>query len=94
MVAVDAHGEVNLINPAAEEILFSGPDKTRSQPLLDDLQTVLQSGEPMYDRELGCNGLLLIGNTVPIRSRVRLSAPSVPSAIKLRSANCCSDWTA
>ena len=23
----------------------------------------------MYDRELGCNGLLLIGNTVPIRSR-------------------------
>lgn len=28
VVAVDAHGEVNLINPAAEEILFSGPDKT------------------------------------------------------------------
>ncbi|PLC27607.1 hypothetical protein C0U44_32295, partial [Klebsiella pneumoniae] len=26
-------------------------------------------GEPMYDRELGCNGLLLIGNTVPIRSQ-------------------------
>ncbi len=23
----------------------------------------------MYDRELGCNGLLLISNTVPIRSR-------------------------
>ena len=70
VVAVDAHGEVNLINPAAEEILFSGPDKTLvHSPLLDDLQTVLQSGEPMYDRELGCNGLLLIGNTVPIRSQ-------------------------
>lgn len=95
VVAVDAHGEVNLINSAAEEILFSGPDKTLvHSPLLDDLQTVLQSGEPMYDRELGCNGLLLIGNTVPIRSQVRWSAPSVPSAIKLRSANCCSDWTA
>ncbi len=37
---------VNLINPAAEEILFSGPDKTLvHSPLLDDLQTVLQSGE-------------------------------------------------
>lgn len=70
VVAVDAHGEVNLINPAAEEILFSGPDKTLvHSPLLDDLQTVLQSGEPMFDRELGCNGLLLIGNTVPIRSQ-------------------------
>lgn len=23
----------------------------------------------MFDRELGCNGLLLIGNTVPIRSQ-------------------------
>ncbi len=69
-MAVDAHGEVNLINSAAEEILFSGPDKTLvHSPLLDDLQTVLQSGEPMYDRELGCNGLLLIGNTVPIRSQ-------------------------
>ncbi|STT03301.1 sensory histidine kinase DcuS [Klebsiella pneumoniae] len=46
------------------------PDKTLvHSPLLDDLQTVLQSGEPMYDRELGCNGLLLIGNTVPIRSQ-------------------------
>ena len=70
VVAVDAHGEVNLINPAAQEILFSGPDKTLvHSPLLDDLQTVLQSGEPMFDRELGCNGLLLIGNTVPIRSQ-------------------------
>jgi hypothetical protein len=34
-VAVDAHGEVNLINPAAREILFSGPDKTLAHsPLL------------------------------------------------------------
>ncbi len=70
VVAVDAHGEVNLINPAAREILFSGPDKTLAHtPLLADLQTVLHSGEPMYDRELGCNGLLLISNTVPIRSQ-------------------------
>ena len=26
-----------------------------------------QTGEPIYDRELGCNGLLLISNTVPVR---------------------------
>jgi two-component system sensor histidine kinase DcuS len=29
----------------------------------------LQTGEPIYDRELGCNGFLLISNTVPVRSQ-------------------------
>ncbi|VEC79096.1 Fumarate respiration sensor kinase protein DcuS [Raoultella ornithinolytica] len=29
----------------------------------------MQTGEPIYDRELGCNGFLLISNTVPVRSQ-------------------------
>ncbi len=29
----------------------------------------MRSGEPIYDRALGCNGLLLISNTVPVRSQ-------------------------
>jgi two-component system sensor histidine kinase DcuS len=42
-VAVDAHGKVTLINPAAREILFNGPGKDIAQtPLLADLQEVLQ----------------------------------------------------
>lgn len=70
VVAVDAEGHVNLINPAASKILLSGPEQQIDHtPLLADLQTVLKTGEPIYDRELGCNGLLLISNTVPVRSQ-------------------------
>ncbi|VDR27036.1 Sensor histidine kinase DcuS [Raoultella terrigena] len=70
VVAVDTEGRVTLINPAAREMLFSGPDKTLAHtPLLADLQEVLRTGRPIYDRELGCNGLLLISNTVPVRSQ-------------------------
>lgn len=70
VVAVDVEGCVTLINPAASEILLSGPGKEIAHtPLLADLQEVLQTGEPIYDRELGCNGFLLISNTVPVRSQ-------------------------
>ncbi|WPI28815.1 sensor histidine kinase [Klebsiella oxytoca] len=70
VVAVDADGKVTLINPAARDVLFSGPGRDIAQtPLLADLQEVLHTGEPIYDRELGCNGLLLISNTVPVRSQ-------------------------
>ncbi len=70
VIAVDANGQVTLINPAARGMLLSGPDKSLDRtPLLADLQEVLRSGEPIYDRALGCNGLLLISNTVPVRSQ-------------------------
>ncbi|HAT1577484.1 TPA: two-component system sensor histidine kinase DcuS [Raoultella ornithinolytica] len=70
VVAVDVEGRITLINPAASEILLSGPGKEIAHtPLLADLQEVLQTGEPIYDRELGCNGFLLISNTVPVRSQ-------------------------
>lgn len=70
VVAVDVEGRVTLINPAASEILLSGPGKEIAHtPLLADLHEVLQTGEPIYDRELGCNGFLLISNTVPVRSQ-------------------------
>lgn len=70
VVAVDVEGRVTLINPAASKILLSGPGKEIAHtPLLADLHEVLQTGEPIYDRELGCNGFLLISNTVPVRSQ-------------------------
>ena len=72
VIAVDSSGQVTLINPAARGMLLSGPDKSIDRtPLLADLQEVLRSGVPIYDRalELGCNGLLLISNTVPVRSQ-------------------------
>ena len=70
VIAVDSSGQVTLINPAARGMLLSGPDKSIDRtPLLADLQEVLRSGEPIYDRALGCNGLLLISNTVPVRSQ-------------------------
>lgn len=70
VIAVDSSGQVTLINPAARGMLLSGPDKSIDRtPLLADLQEVLRSGEPIYDRALDCNGLLLISNTVPVRSQ-------------------------
>ena len=70
VIAVDSSGQVTLINPAARGMLLSGPDKSIDRtPLLADLQEVLRSGEPIYDRALGCKGLLLISNTVPVRSQ-------------------------
>ncbi|TCW08672.1 two-component system sensor histidine kinase DcuS [Raoultella sp. BIGb0138] len=70
VVAVDVAGRVTLINPAAREILLSGPGQEIAHtPLLADLQEVLQTGTPIYDRELGCNGFLLLSNTVPVRSQ-------------------------
>ncbi|HHG8775265.1 TPA: sensor histidine kinase [Raoultella planticola] len=70
VVAVDVEGRVTLINPAAREILLSDPGQEIAHtPLLADLQEVLQTGTPIYDRELGCNGFLLLSNTVPVRSQ-------------------------
>lgn len=70
VVVVDVYGEVNFINFVVEEIFFFGLDKIFVYSFLfDDLQIVLQSGELMYDCELGCNGLLLIGNIVFICSQ-------------------------
>ncbi len=54
VVAVDAHGEGKSHQPRGGRDPLSGPDKTLvHSPLLDDPQTVPQSGEPMSDRELG-----------------------------------------
>ncbi|GDX06988.1 sensor histidine kinase [Buttiauxella sp. A111] len=67
VMAVDEHGQVTLVNPAARKMLQSSPDDEVDEgPLLAELQEVLEHDKPIYDRELTCNGLLLISNTVPI----------------------------
>ncbi|ADO47953.1 sensor histidine kinase [[Enterobacter] lignolyticus] len=67
VIAVDQNGQVTLINPAAKKMLQSSDsDETDDGPLLAELKEVLQRDEPIYDREISCNGLLLISNTVPI----------------------------
>ncbi|WLI76410.1 sensor histidine kinase [Kosakonia sp. H02] len=71
VMAVDADGRVTLLNHAGRRMLLSNAATQMAghEPLLADLREVLQTGVPIYDRELGCNGLLLLSNTVPVRSQ-------------------------
>ncbi len=74
VIAVDSQGRVTLINHAARQMLLSpGPGgESQHAPLLTGLREVLESGSAILDREIGCNGRLLLCNTVPIRSQKRL----------------------
>nr|WP_159464274.1 sensor histidine kinase [Scandinavium goeteborgense] len=73
VMAVDAQGRVTLLNHAARKMLLSSTSKEHGHaPLLANLNDVLASGEPIQDRELGCNGRLLLSNTVPVRSQGRV----------------------
>ncbi|MEJ5072708.1 sensor histidine kinase [Enterobacter ludwigii] len=73
VMAVDAQGRVTLLNHAARKMLLSSTSDTHGHaPLLANLNDVLASGEPIQDRELGCNGRLLLSNTVPVRSQGRV----------------------
>ena len=74
VMAVDARGRVSVINHAAQQMLASTPsgqpgDSAGHQALVENLRKVLASGEPLQDRELGCNGRLLLSNIVPVRSQ-------------------------
>ncbi|MFP5596280.1 sensor histidine kinase [Kluyvera sp. 142486] len=76
VIAVDAKGRVTLINQAARQILFSpqAPALGAAQhaPLLSSLKEVLASGTPVENREIGCNGRLLLCNTVPVLNNRRV----------------------
>ena len=76
VMAVDAQGRVTVINHAARQILLSSSSLMQGEPgqaqLLANLKDVLASGEAKQDRELGCNGRLLLSNTVPVRSQGRV----------------------
>ncbi len=76
VMAVDAQGRVTVINHAARQILLSSSSIAQGEPgqaqLLNNLTEVLASGEAIQDRELGCNGRLLLSNTVPVRSQGRV----------------------
>ncbi|MGK0600889.1 sensor histidine kinase [Yokenella regensburgei] len=73
VMAVDAEGRVTLINHAARQMLFAAPGAApadnASTPLLVPLKEVLESGMAQQDREIGCNGRLLLCNTVPVRNQ-------------------------
>lgn len=71
VIAVDADGRVTLLNHAARQMLLTNnpSGETSHGPLMDELLTVLKTGNALQDRELGHNGLLLLCNTVPVRSQ-------------------------
>jgi two-component system, CitB family, sensor histidine kinase DcuS len=71
VMAVDAQGRVTVLNHAARKMLLAG--ESGHAPLLENLREVLASGQPLQDRALGCNGRLLLSNTVPIRSQGRVT---------------------
>lgn len=76
VMAVDAQGRVTVINHAARQILLSSSSLMQGEPgqaaLVASLKEVLASGNAIQDRELGCNGRLLLSNTVPVRSQGRV----------------------
>lgn len=72
VIAVDARGRVTLINHAARQMLLSAGATPPHAPLLDGLNAVLQSGQPQQDREVNDYGLVLLSNTVPVRSNNRI----------------------
>lgn len=76
VIAVDDKGRVTLINQAAREFLFSADDAAlgaaQRAPLLENLKEVLTSGSAIEDREIGCNGRLLLCNTVPVLNNKRV----------------------
>ncbi|XTZ40187.1 sensor histidine kinase [Salmonella enterica] len=71
VIAVDAQGRVTLLNHTARHLLLSNATSSdaANAPLMADLLEVLHTGVPVQDRELGCNGRLLLSNTVPVRSQ-------------------------
>lgn len=73
VIATDAEGRVTLLNNAARRMLFTDtkdPEHTADNAVLMTLlQEVVRTGVAIPDRELGCNGLLLLSNTVPVRSQ-------------------------
>lgn len=73
VIAVDRNGNITLANQAARQMLLSpnslGTADIRHTPLFADLQTVLKSGQPLSDQEIGCNGHLLLCNSVPVRNQ-------------------------
>jgi two-component system sensor histidine kinase DcuS len=73
VIATDAEGRVTLLNNAARRMLFTDttdPEHTADNAILMTLlQEVVRTGVAIPDRELGCNGLLLLSNTVPVRSQ-------------------------
>ncbi|TKK20704.1 two-component system sensor histidine kinase DcuS [Enterobacter cancerogenus] len=75
VIAVDTLGRVTMVNHAAREILLlpSGQQsENASEPLLASLREVAKTGVARQDREIGCNGRLLLCNMVPVKSQNRV----------------------
>lgn len=76
VIAVDASGEVTLINEAAQELLnYHKPQDDAQLSTLShawsqvvDLSDVLRDGTPRRDEEINIKDRLLLINTVPVRS--------------------------
>lgn len=80
VIAVDADARVTLINQAAQQLLLetaikapvSGEPMPENALLLRSLREALHEGKARYDEELNVRGRIMIGNTVPVRSREQI----------------------
>lgn len=70
VIAVDSQGRVTMMNHTARQLMLlpGGDDTVPYAPLLTSLRGVVADGIPVQDREIACNGRLLLSNTVPVRS--------------------------
>ncbi|MGY2797298.1 two-component system, CitB family, sensor histidine kinase DcuS [Ewingella americana] len=76
VIAVDQDARVTLINQEARHLFGeTAPEFSinvenigGSQPLIHNLNEVLQTGVPRQDEEINVKGRLLLSNTVPVRS--------------------------
>ncbi|CAM6368950.1 histidine kinase [Citrobacter sedlakii] len=80
VIAVDASGEVTLINAAAQELLSYRKSQDDAQlstlshawSQVVDLTEVLRDGTPHRDEEINIKDRLLLINTVPVRSNGKI----------------------
>ncbi|WP_061709603.1 sensor histidine kinase [Pseudenterobacter timonensis] len=69
VMAIDSAGRVTMVNHTARQILLLPSDESGETPMMDLLRDVARSGVARQDREINCNGRLLVCNTVPVKSR-------------------------
>ena len=81
LIAVDSHGKVTLINDSAWNIIDTKNYDTKEDVIGKDieevfittnLKTVIDTGEPEFDREQKINNTVILTNRVPIKDREKI----------------------
>ena len=81
LIAVDSHGKVTLINDSAWNIIDTKNYDTKEDVIGKDieevfittnLKTVIDTGQPEFDREQKINNTVILTNRVPIKDREKI----------------------